>query len=441
MGMKSFGKRAILYLHGVKSTSYCHLLTCHDMNLAVRSILFTAFATYSSGVFAQSSQSGGVVVQSLSSSSFIHSYGSLSNADYLLKKDKRLSVAFLGGSITNMDGWRDLVCNWLKQTYPGTAFTFLNAGIPSLGSLPHAFRFKRDVLDKGRVDLLFIESAVNDHVNGTAERTQRRALEGIIRQALRTNPRMNIVLIALADEDKIRDYVNGKVPTEVRVHEDMARHYGLPFINLAEEVSSRIRNGEFTWAGDFKDLHPAPFGQRVYFHAIQTLLDSSFSVRPPLRLKVRALGMPMDVYAYSGGQYVAVRKVAAVKGFTEVPDWKPVDSVQTRPGFVGLPVLEGTQAGSSFVFRFTGDAVGIAVLSGPDAGTIRYRIDAGAERVASLYTEWSGWLHLPWYLLLGDQLGHGEHVLNVVIDPGHDVRSKGTACRIVYFLVDHITAL
>ena len=79
--------------------------------------------------------------------------------------------------------------------------------------------------------------------------------------------------MAFADEDKIKDYQLGKIPEEVQVHELVAKHYQLPFINLAMEVAEKIDNGEFSWIHDFKSLHPAPFGQHLYFEAIWTVLE------------------------------------------------------------------------------------------------------------------------------------------------------------------------
>ena len=78
---------------------------------------------------------------------------------------KKATVAFLGGSITEMDGWKEMVKDDLGQRFPDTEFTFIDAGISSLGSTPHAFRFQEDVLAKGVPDLLFVEAAVNDHTN------------------------------------------------------------------------------------------------------------------------------------------------------------------------------------------------------------------------------------------------------------------------------------
>lgn len=370
----------------------------------------------------------------LQSASFITFNGYSTSFAEKLEKSEPLTVAFLGGSITNMEGWRGLVCNYLTKTYPQTKFKFINAGIPSLGSLPHAFRLQRDVLDSGKIDLLFVESAVNDHVNKTAEQTQRRALEGIIRHTLSKNPKTNIVLMAFADEDKNNDFDNGKMPVEVKVHSDLAEYYHLPFINLALEVDKRIANKEFTWATDFKDLHPAPFGQQLYFNTIKTYLEEN---QKNNNRKANA-GLPkiIDKFAYSKGQYINVNAAENLNTFSINKNWKPSDGLEARPGFVNIPVLESSTRNSGFDLVFKGNAVGIAILSGPDAGMLHYRIDGGEEKTIDLYTQWSASLHLPWYLLLGDQLSGGEHKLSVRTSEYHHPKSTGYTCRIAYFLVN-----
>ncbi|HRN55396.1 MAG TPA: SGNH/GDSL hydrolase family protein, partial [Agriterribacter sp.] len=185
--------------------------------------------------------------QTLSNEKFVHSYGSLNNMFYHVKEKKELTVAFLGGSITQNPGWKDKTARYLQEVYPQTQFHFIYAGIASLGSVPHAFRLQTDVLNKGKVDLLFVEAAVNDLANKTPAAQQQQAMEGIIRHALSANPYMNIVLMAFADEDKTRGYENGRVPAEVALHEQMANYYKLGFLNLAQEVQQRIASKEFTW--------------------------------------------------------------------------------------------------------------------------------------------------------------------------------------------------
>jgi hypothetical protein len=54
-----------------------------------------------------------------------------------------------------------------------------------------------------------------------------------------------------------------------------------------------------------------------------------------------------------------------------------------------------------------------------------------------LFTEWSQSLHLPWYVLFGSDLSNANHVLKVTISPEKNKKSKGTACRIVNFLINN----
>ena len=371
----------------------------------------------------------------LPSSSFIAFNGMLNNAMSVIKNRKEITVAFLGGSITYNIGWRDKLCRYFQETYPQTKFRFIPAGIPSLGSLPHTFRLQSDVLDKGNIDLLFVESAVNDHANKTKPTIQQRAIEGIIRHALSTNPAMDIVLMAFADEDKIMDYEKNIESTEIKIHRKLAEHYGLPFINLSKEVYERIKQGEFTWKEDFKDLHPSPFGQNVYFQTIKTMLQLAEIKYKGESIVPAKLPRPQNEGVYDKGLYGRIYQATNLKGFSVVDHWKPSDQKPTRAGYVNVPVLEAVEAGSSFSLTFKGDAVGIAIVSGPDAGIIEYRIDKGKTKTLNLFTEWSHSLHLPWYLMLADELKNVEHTLEVRISSSKR-NSGGNACRIVHFLVN-----
>jgi sialidase-1 len=357
----------------------------------------------------------------------------LTNAFEKFKTDRKGTVAFLGGSITHNPGWRNKTARYLQEHFPETEFTFITAGIPSLGSTPHAFRFQRDVLDHGTPDLLFLESAVNDRGNGFSEEAQIKGLEGIMRQMYAKNPKANVVLMAFAEPAKNADYDAGKEPVEVAVHQRIATHYGAAYINLAREVYDRIKAGEFSWKYDFKDLHPSPYGQEVYFQTIKELLKITpdHSTAGDIKLPVA-----INKFSYEKAGYHPVAEARELKGFRLDPVWKPADKVSTRAGFVDVPMLVGENAGSSFAFDFKGRAVGLAIISGPDAGKITFSIDGKKAQVLDLFTSWSTQLHLPWYLMLADELASGKHTLKLNIAQDKNEKSIGNACRIVYFLVN-----
>lgn len=375
------------------------------------------------------------VMKPLPKTAYVQLRAGLPNAYRVITQTKKATVAFLGGSITHNPGWRDKTSRFLQERFPDTQFTFIKAGIPSLGSLPHAFRFQQDLLDKGTPDLLFIEAAVNDRGNGTDSLTQIRSLEGIIRHARKANPAVDIVLMSFAEPHKSRDYQAGKTPLEVANHERVAAYYNLPSINLAREVSDRIQAGELTWEYDFKDLHPSPFGQEIYYQTIKTLLNSYFDApAEPATLAKTAPTKPMNACNFERGHYLPIQKATLQSDWELVENWQPTDKVSTRDGFVNRPMLVATKAGATLTLSFVGTAVGMGLISGPDAGIIEYRIDNGPYQKMDLFTPWSRQLHLPWYKLFAGDLADKKHTLQLRVSSEKNENSAGTACRIVYFL-------
>lgn len=57
--------------------------------------------------------------------------GSLAYCRGQFLTERKGTVAFLGGSITEMNGYRPMVCDILKKRFPQTDFKFTNAGISS----------------------------------------------------------------------------------------------------------------------------------------------------------------------------------------------------------------------------------------------------------------------------------------------------------------------
>ncbi len=344
-------------------------------------------------------------------------------------------VAFLGGSITYNSGWRDHVGRDLERRYPATKFEFINAGIPSFGSTPGAFRLARDVFARGPVDLLFVEAAVNDSTNGRSTDEMLRGMEGIVRHARRLDPGLDIVMLHFVDPGKMKEIDQGVVPAVISVHERVAVHYGLPSIDLATEVTERIAAGEFSWAKDFRNLHPSPFGQKLYAATISRLFDQAFAERGPAWFS-HPCPEPLAEDCYSAGELVSVAGAVCGEGFAVDPKWRPRDGKGTRRGFVDVPVLVGAGSGSSCSFAFAGKAVGVLVNAGPDAGVLSFRIDGGAWAEVDLLTRWSQGLHLPWSHVLATGLGSGVHQLELRIGTAPVGSTSRDCARIVHFLVD-----
>jgi len=230
--------------------------------------------------------------------------GGLNNCRWSFEHEKKGRVVFLGGSITHMHGWREMVCAELQRRFPATEFDFIDAGVPSTGSTPGAFRFSRDVLAHGPVDLLFEEAAVNDETNGQTPTEQVRGMEGIVRQARMANPLTDIVILYFVQASALAVARSGHQPDVVLSHEKVAVRYAVPSVNLIQEMSDRIDASEFTWEDKIKSEHAAPFGQRLYANAVGRLFAAAWESSLPASLKPspHPLPAPVDSASYYCGR-------------------------------------------------------------------------------------------------------------------------------------------
>ncbi len=362
----------------------------------------------------------------------------LPNAQVRFEHDRLGRVAFLGGSITAMKGWREMTCEALQKRFPQTKFDFVDAGIPSVDSTGDAFRFSSDVFGRGPVNLMFVDASVNDLHNLRTHKERIRAMEGIVRHARRTNPKIDIVLLCFIDERYLPVYNAGKTPPVIADHLKVAKHYRIASIELAREVAERIKAGQFAWP-KFRDCHPSPFGHRLYTNAIERLFDAAWA--KPLAADAviqdhKRPSQPLDPHNYDRGRLVEISKAKLIKGWRIEQNWKPKVPGATRGGFVNVPMLVADRPGAELTLKFHGTAVGAFITAGPNCGVLEYTIDGGPPHKIDQFTEWSGGLYLPWALLFTAELEPTDHVLTLRTTGKKNPKSKGNACQIRWFMVN-----
>lgn len=342
-------------------------------------------------------------------------------------------VAFLGGSITEMDGWRNAVCADLQRRFPDTRFEFISAGISSLGTTPHAFRMSEDIPELKNIDLLFVEGAVNDHTNGFSDTAQIRAMEGIVRRTLVENPNADIVMLHFIWDGFLDDANAEKTPKVIENHERVSVAYGINSIDLCAEISARMRAGQFDWQ-KFGGTHPSPFGHKFYSNAVANLLDKAFDANAEVR--ARSLPAPIDESSYWNGKFVSPQAAKIKSGWKIEEPWKPTTKCRVRERFKNLPVLETLEAGAELEFEFKGNAVGIYCLSGKDAGILEYSIDGKDFKSLDTFTPWSSQLYIPWLFILEDRLNDANHKVVIKMSEKRNPESGGNACQILKFAVN-----
>jgi sialidase-1 len=71
-------------------------------------------------------------------------------------------------------------------------------------------------------------------------------------------------------------------------------------------------------------------------------------------------------------------------------------------------------------------AIGLAIALGADASTIDYSIDGAAYQQKDIYTKWSSFLHVPWYIFHKGILHKGSNRLKIKLAYVKNTKSKAT---------------
>ena len=360
--------------------------------------------------------------------------GNYDNSRFVFETTGKGRVAFLGGSITEMDGYRPMVCEYLRKRFPKTEFDFVAAGISSTCSDVGAYRLQRDVLggdEELPVDLFFVEFAVNDNQDGGfSYEHATRGMEGIIRHIRSARPNVDIVMTFFVNESLMDSYRKGEPATSIRAHRAVAERYEVSTIDLAKEIQEEIDDGKITWQ-EFGGVHPAPRGNRICADMIEALLERSWSRPLATATSARDLPEPLDVYSYANGRFRGFDGVDASNGFSiYVPEWSKIPG-GFRQTFAGQPCLCAEKAGAETSFTFNGTAAALYVLAGPDAGTIEVKVDDRAPVKVNLFHHYSAGLHYPRAATLADALPSGEHKIVLRVLDEKDERSSGNAVRVL----------
>jgi lysophospholipase L1-like esterase len=363
--------------------------------------------------------------------------GSLNNSRLQFLNEKKGTVAFLGGSITEMNGYRPMVADILQKRFPGTTFKFINAGVSSTTSITGAFRLANDVLADGPVDLLFVEFAVNDDQDGHYTRQECiRGMEGIIRHARQANPNIDIVMTFFVNEGMLSTLQAAKTPLTIEADEAVAKRYEVPTINLAKEVAGEITAGTLSWK-QYGGVHPAPFGNAICARMIDELLSRAWAEPQAADAAPVAHAMPdeaIDPLNYEHGRFIDLAAAKVAHGWTlGVPDWAALAGGK-RDRFTKIPMLSAVDPGAELALDFEGTAIGAYVVAGPDAGIVESSIDGGAFTPVNLYHEYSKSLHYPRTVLFASDLKPGKHTMALRV--ANDTTSGGHAARIIHFVAN-----
>ena len=358
--------------------------------------------------------------------------GSFDNSRFSFESKMEGTVAFMGGSITEMNGYRPMMMEFLKNRFPETEFSFINAGISSTCSTTGAFRLQRDVLSKGPIDLFFLEFAVNDDQDdGHSYDECIRGMEGIIRQVRNTNPSTDIVVTYFVNPKMLKQIQEGKNPLPMAAHEEVLEKYQISRVHLAKELAHQIKIKKFSWE-KFGGTHPKPPGNRLCADMHVELLNLAWTGPSPTKRRMHLLPQNLiDPHSFIEGRFMSPSKIKLTKGwkFSE-PVWDSLKGGK-RSRYLGIPLLHSQENTLPLRFEFEGRAIGAFILAGPDAAKLRFSIDGNTYQELELFHNYSRNLHYPRSVIFAHNLKPGKHTIELepIITGNHN------AVRIMEFCI------
>ncbi|NOZ23901.1 MAG: SGNH/GDSL hydrolase family protein [Planctomycetes bacterium] len=367
----------------------------------------------------------------LAPAKLFHARDGLGNVFAKLKSGKDVRIAYFGGSITAARGWRVKTLKWFQEQYPKAKVSEINAAIGGTGSNLGVYRFQQDVLQH-KPDLIFVEFSVND--GGAKPENIYRGMEGVIRQAWKTDPTVDICYVYTFRVGYEKDLDKGLCPRAASADEKLAEYYGIPSINMAMRVAEMAREDKLIFKGKTdakgrllpgpegvivfsKDgVHPVDVGHKIY---LDVIADALKEMEPESKPGPHELKKPFIADNWEKAKLVPLDKGMLSAG------WKKLSSDKGlgKRFHNRMPdIWEATQPGETISFKFRGTAVSLYDLVGPDGGQAVITLDGETRKPRPRFDRYCSY-HRISMLSIGQGLEDKVHTVKVEIHPEQPDRS------------------
>lgn len=232
--------------------------------------------------------SGSLGERTLNKSGAVSGIDKLANTYYKLTTEKKLNVAYFGGSVTGGTGgeggycWASETTKWLKNNFPNAQINEFNNAWGGTSAFWGYFRMDEDNtgskgnLVKFNPDLIFIEFSINDAYAHLTQMQSSYYMEGIVKKLRAANPNIDIVIVFVTDKGR-----QGTEHENILGHKAVAEHYGIPTINVGDALVAEIKAKNAKWEDYVTDIvHPNNKGYEVYSKCIANYLKGALVTSP-----------------------------------------------------------------------------------------------------------------------------------------------------------------
>ncbi len=312
--------------------------------------------------------------------------GGLPNFFAKLGQGRDVKIAYLGGSITEAEGWRVLSRQWFQKNHPSARVTEIRATLSGTGAECGACRLREHVLAHGP-DLVFVEFAVNG--TGNSEQRSIRTVEGIVRQIRNEDPDTDICFVYAISGSSLKVIQEGKEPRVMQLMDRVADHYGIPSIMMGFEVARLEKEGKLQFQGKLPSTNPTDAG------GLGKILFSNDGIHPtldqghPLYLEAivrsvpslqqgapgsRVLPPPIDPSNWEHAALLPVDSATLSARWEKTPP--PAEPERKQRISQYFPSFwKCSRPGGTLEFTFRGTAFGLSGFRGNDAGLFSVTVD------------------------------------------------------------------
>jgi lysophospholipase L1-like esterase len=195
-------------------------------------------------------------------------------------------------------------------------------------------------------------------------------MEAIIRQIVLFRNTHSRILVYTLTPEMLQSYREGKTPEYIRICEQLADHYNIPSLNLAEYAAARIIAGEISETAFSADgIHPTDAGAGIYADAVAQFVDALMTACP-VPDNPAPVVLPGCLFPGTNdqGRIVAYENpVVALSG-----SWK---SGQKSPILPFRHLLVSDKPGDTLTLKFKGSEIGIIDVVDKDSADFEYSID------------------------------------------------------------------
>ena len=331
---------------------------------------------------------------------FIYEASALQNTYHQLVSEKKLNVAYIGGSVTvgafgsAGHSWASLTTKWLREHFTDAKITENNAGIGGTGCMLGAYRAIQHLglaNPTKRPDLVFMDFSVNDMYDGTSAEDIKRYAETMLQAIYTANPYANVVILIVGQQ------TTSSYP-EPKAWREIAAHYNLPIVELTDRLLADMRQEGKPWDYYVADVvHPNDNGYAKYASYIAELLQAELIEKQVSPFLQTAKELPettlSETLLHDLSMYEAYQMpVPADSGFQSV----------------GPDLIDGglvaKKAGATLNFTFSGTGLTL-FLGSRDSVVVEYTVDGVQYQDVNVSDG-----TLP---ILADGLENGTHTVNL----------------------------